>query len=116
VSRRTLADLKLDDRIRAAIEAAREQLTARFEIDRMLLYGSVARGEADEESDVDLLIVLRNPPDLPLKNEISSLLFHINLEYDTNLSGLIVDRGAWEHGMISAMPIHGEIDETGIPL
>jgi predicted nucleotidyltransferase len=116
VRSKTLADVKLEPRVRAALEAARDQLIARFDIDRLVLYGSVARGEADEESDVDLLIVLRNRPDLPLKNEISTLLYHINLDHDTNLSGLIVDRDYWERGMISAMPIHREVEQEGITL
>lgn len=33
------------------------------ELVSLVLYGSVARGEADKQSDVDLIIVLENPPD-----------------------------------------------------
>ena len=116
MSGRTIADLKLDDRVRAALEAARAELTARFDVDRIVLFGSVARGEADEESDVDLLVVLKHPPDRHVRNEISRLMFSINLEHDTNLSGLVVDRDAWEQGMVSVMPIHNEVEREGILL
>jgi uncharacterized protein len=116
VTSKTLADLKLDPRLRAALEAAREQLTARFDIDELVLYGSVARGEADDESDVDLLVILKQPADRQVEDEISRTIFHINLGHDTTLSALVVDREKWDHGMISAMPIHYEIEEDGIPL
>ena len=106
MSNKTIADLELDDRVRAALQAAREQLTARFDVDRIVLFGSVACGEADEESDVDLLIILKQPPDRQLRTEISRLIFSINLEHNANLSGLVVDREAWEQGMASVMPIH----------
>jgi predicted nucleotidyltransferase len=111
-----MADLKLDDRVRAALEAARAELNARFDIDRIVLFGSVARGEADEESDVDLLVVLKDRPDHQLENRISSMILDINLEHDTNLSALVVDRDAWDRGMISAMPIHDEVEGDGVLL
>ena len=116
MSGRTISDLELDDRVRAALEAVRAELTARFDVDRIVLFGSVARESADEESDVDLLIVLRDHPDLQLENEISRLVLDINLEHDTNLSELIFGRDTWDHGMVSAMPIHGEVEREGIPL
>jgi predicted nucleotidyltransferase len=116
VRSKSLGDLKLDPHVRAALEEARRQLTARFEVDRLVLYGSVARGEADEESDADLLIVLANQPDLEVENQITRLVMDINLQHDTNLSELIVGRNAWDCGMVSAMPIHTEVDREGIRL
>ncbi len=100
--------------MREALQAARDRLGAEFDIDRVVLFGSVVRGTADKESDVDLLIVLREPPDHPVRNHISSIILDINLEYGTNLSELIVDREIWDHGIPSALPIHKIIEEEGI--
>ena len=85
-------------------------------MDRIVLFGSVARGEADEESDVDLLIVLKDPPSHHLRNRITHVILDINLEYDTNLSELIIDRESWDYGPLSVLPIHQVIEEEGIPL
>src|SRR5437763_11119133 len=100
-----LANLSLSPNLRAALQTVRSRLMAEFDIDRLVLFGSAAWGRPDEESDVDLLIVLNNKVDLETEDSISRAIFDINLKYDTNLSELIVDREIWDHGLASAMPI-----------
>jgi predicted nucleotidyltransferase len=48
-------------------------------IDFILLYGSAARGQADEESDIDLLIV----GDKSVKNDVSKIRTQMDLEDGT---------------------------------
>ena len=96
-----LTDLKLDSRVQAALEAVRDRLTARHPVDRIVLYGSVAWGRPDDESDVDLLIVLKDPPDHDIEDQISRVIFEINLEYDTNLSELT---SIGTHGSVACFP------------
>jgi predicted nucleotidyltransferase len=51
----------LPPNVRAALEEAKARLEALYgdRLDRVVLYGSYARGDAREDSDVDLLVVLR---------------------------------------------------------
>ena len=49
-----LDDLKLPQNVSDALRAAHERLTKEFNIDRILLFGSVVRGTAVEGSDEDL--------------------------------------------------------------
>ena len=44
------------------------------------------------------------------------MILDINLEYDTNLSGLVVDQKAWDEGLLSVLPIHDEVEEQGVRL
>ena len=111
-----LDDLKLPQSVTDALRAAHERLSAEFDVDRIVLFGSVVRGTADEESDVDLLIVLRKPPNHQVRNRISSIILDVNLAYGTNLSELIVDRQTWDHGIPSVLPIHEVIEEEGVPV
>lgn len=114
MARKALADLKLSHKLRAALRAIRDRVSTQFDIDRVILFGSVAWGQPGEESDVDILFVLKDKVDLETENRISREVFEINLEYDTNLTELIVDRQTWDFGLASAMPIHDEIERRGV--
>jgi predicted nucleotidyltransferase len=111
-----LHDLSLPAPLRAALQAVRKRLTAACSVERLMLFGSVVRGEADAESDADLLIVLTEPPTVQGRDRITSLTLDINLAYDTNLSELIVDRQTCDTGQPAALPIHAKIEEEGIQL
>jgi predicted nucleotidyltransferase len=113
---KTLQDLQLPKNVLTALQAARTQISAEFAVDRIVLFGSVVRGEEDEESDVDLLVVLKGTPEHKIRNRISRIILGVNLEYDTNLSSIVVEQQAWDDGPLSVSPIHEEIEEEGIPL
>lgn len=113
---KTLSDLHLSQELCTALQEAQKRISAEFAVDRIVLFGSIVRGEADEESDVDLLIVLQEPSNHLVRNRISRLLLDINLEYDTNLSGLVVEQPLWDAGLLTALPIRTEIQEDGIRL
>jgi predicted nucleotidyltransferase len=109
-------DLSLPRPLREALREVSDRLTAAFRVDRLVLFGSVVRGEADEESDADLLVVLTERPTHQERDRITSLILDVNLEYGTNLSELIVDRETWKRGLPSVLPIHAEIEAEGIQL
>ena len=44
---------------RETIQAITELIVERFQPEQVILFGSVARGEEDENSDLDLMVVLR---------------------------------------------------------
>ena len=113
---KALPDLPLPAPLRAAIQAVRNRLTAHCSVERLMLFGSVVRGEADAESDVDLLIVLTERPTAQVRDHITSLILDINLAYDTNLSELIIGQQTWDAGRAAALRIHAEIEEEGIRL
>ena len=50
---------------RTTIEAITRLIVERFEPEQVILFGSCARGETDENSDLDLLVVLPHNDDIP---------------------------------------------------
>jgi len=99
-----------------ALREIKARVMAGFPVVDFVLYGSAARGEADEESDMDLMIVVSEPITRFKRHEITDIVFEVNLHFGSNFSTLVVDQESWETGMISVLPLRDEILREGIRL
>jgi len=97
-----------------ALEEIKNKINKEFEIESIILYGSVVRGELDEESDIDLLIITKNVLPRRVRHEITDIVFDINLKYETNYSTFVVDLNSWENGPYSILPFYKEIEKEGV--
>ena len=113
---KTLSQVPLTPNQRQALSEICRRLTGMFDIEEIILFGSVARGEADQESDLDLLIVTKFPLRRTVRHQITDIVCEINLQFDTNLSTLVVDRSSWQTGTFSILLIHDEIIKEGVSL
>jgi predicted nucleotidyltransferase len=60
-------------------------------LDTLVLYGSQARGDAREDSDIDLLVVLKQGFDYRAEiDKTSEFIADLSLEYDTVISRAFV--------------------------
>ena len=111
---KTIAEIRLHPRDRAAIDEAAELLRRRFPVEAVILFGSKARGDDDGESDIDLLVLTTR--DLPSseRHAVIDALFPVQLRHDVVLSVVILNAEEWRHGTASALPIHDEITEQGV--
>ena len=98
----------------AALEEIKDKVNDEFMVENIILYGSVVRGEMDEESDIDLLIITKKTFSRKERHKITDIVFDVNLKYETNYSTLVVDKNSWEKGPYSILPIHEEIEREGI--
>ena len=97
-----------------ALKKAKKLLQNKFPVEELMVFGSVARGEATEESDLDLLVLTSQPMSHREKHDMSDIIFEINLSKGTNISILVVDRKTWETGLWSVLPIHQDVTREGI--
>ena len=102
--------------LQTALSQLKAKLTADYPVARLVLFGSAVRGEMDEESDVDVLVLTHRPLKSSERNAMYDEVFAINLRYDTNLSVLVTDLHTWEAGPLSVMPIREEVEREGRPL
>lgn len=106
------ANLKIADR--RAVEEASRLLRAALPVERIVLYGSKARGEDDAESDIDLLVLTSRPLTQQEDRAVIALLQPVQHRHDVMLSTLRVPLEEWEHGLYQVMPIRVEVDRDGV--
>ncbi|MFQ5882287.1 MAG: nucleotidyltransferase domain-containing protein [Candidatus Methylomirabilales bacterium] len=105
-----------DESLQKALTELKGRLTDAYPVVRLVLFGSAARGEASEESDVDVLVLTKRPLSRSERDTLTGIVFDINLSLGTNLSTLVIDEHSWEEGPISVLPIHDDVEEQGIVL
>jgi predicted nucleotidyltransferase len=96
-----------------AIEAAIRMLKSEFSVSKVILFGSKARGDHDEHSDIDLLVVASKLLHWKEEKAIVGTLFDIGIEYDVIFSPLFTSVDEWENGIFTEFPVYQEISRDG---
>jgi predicted nucleotidyltransferase len=99
---------------RAAILEAVSRLRAWFPVEEVVLFGSKCRGDADEESDVDLLVLTSRPTTRAERHAACDAVHSVQLAFDVVISLLIVSADEWRSGPLSVLPIRHEVEEQGV--
>jgi|LSQX01.2.fsa_nt_gb predicted nucleotidyltransferase len=97
-----------------AMKIFKERVTQIYDISSVIIFGSTARGEAEEGSDLDVLLVTKKQLTHREKHAVYRISTEINWEFDTNISVTIVDEYNWEHGLYSIMLIKEEVHKDGV--
>ena len=89
-----LAIQRIPENKRRALESFVKVLKEEYgdKIHKIILFGSAARGEAEEESDIDVLVVA----DGVTQKEISKIAFQILLKYGEVISSIVEDKLQFE--------------------
>jgi len=110
---KTFEEAPLQTNDRNAIVEAGNVMTQQFPIEQVILFGSKARGDDDEHSDIDLLFITSHALHWKVKRAIVDLLFDIGMKYDVLFSFLCVPNKEWSEGIFREFPIYKEIIKDG---
>lgn len=96
------------------VKTASEQLYG-DKLNRIILYGSYARGDNTEESDIDIMIVLNCDADeiKKLRSLTAEMVSNISLEQEVFLSVLLRDKKHFEDNL-ELLPFYRNIAREGI--
>jgi len=113
---RDSGDLKLKGNEKAAIREATRILKERFPVKEVILFGSKARGDSDQESDIDLLLLTTKPIHWKERHEIVYALFDVEMKHDVVISIIVNTLHDWNDGICTVLPIHEEINREGVAM
>jgi DNA polymerase sigma len=108
--------LKLTKSEREALSKLITDIKSSWPDAQFKLFGSKVKGIADEESDMDLLIVLPCDITEEIRRQIVHKVFEINIAFESNISPLIMAEKEWGSPRFSLLPIYAYIEEEGVPL
>jgi predicted nucleotidyltransferase len=84
------------------------------EVVLVVLFGSKVRGDFDEESDLDVLVVVEGDDRWPYWHDITDLTSDLLLDYEVNISALVFDEEHYRWLMEHRTPIYNNTTGEGV--
>ncbi len=106
--------LALSNNQKKALHYFKEKVTQKYNVTSVIVFGSTSRGEAEEGSDLDVLLVTNEQLSHRERHVVYNIATEINWEFDTNISVTVVDDYNWEQGIYSIMRIKEEVQRDGV--
>jgi len=82
----------------------------------IVLYGSRARGDAEPDSDWDLLILIDAPADDQHRQRIRRGLYDIEWDTGQVITSIVHTRGEWNDSLRETTPFHRNVQREGVTL
>jgi len=95
-----------------ALKELKKEVLKLYPDAKLILFGSKVRGDFDEESDVDVLVIV-SELDFRKKKKIINTTTEINWKFNTNITSIVVDKEEFLKNK-SIIPLYNEIREEGI--
>ena len=83
---------------------------------RVVVFGSVARGEADEDSDLDVLVLVRTPLTRSEQAEVLEYSYDLDLEHGTVTQYFVETVDRWERPVIQTGLLARNVETEGVAL
>ncbi len=80
----------------------------------IILYGSHSRGDADEESDWDFIVLVDGPVTEERTDRIRHRLYELEWDFGEVVSSIVRNRDDWQSGMYKVMPFHHRVLQEGV--
>ena len=105
----------LKENEKRALLSLKNLLLANFELLDLRIFGSKIKNENTPESDIDVMIVLRQYSP-KIESQIDNAVFEINLENDCFISTIIFSQKELKEGPLDESPIYKVIKKEGVPI
>ena len=101
---------------KAILQRFRALVSERLRLHKMILFGSRARGDADEFSDMDVVVILDDQPDATAKDHVSDCAWEAGFEHGVVIVPVVFGRWEWENGPERRSLLVQAVEKEGITL
>jgi predicted nucleotidyltransferase len=102
------------DADRTAIIETIDALVGRWPVERVILFGSKARGDDEPASDIDLLVITSAPVGRDDEDAMRDAAWDAGMRSGKVMQLVIRSHDTWWHGIDQATPLRLQIDADGI--
>lgn len=99
-----------------ALEELVYKVREHFNVKEIILFGSKARGDSNEYSDVDIMVIIDGEELRDNRNKLSEIAFEVNYKHDTNIYAGIGYTSKWENSEYLRLPLPFSISREGVVL
>ncbi len=99
---------------RVLLEQLKVRVAERLPLERVVLFGSRARGDSEPDSDLDVLVVLEGPVSRAAEDYVRECAWQLGFESGVVIFALIVSREEWDDGLLSASSLALAVRRDGI--
>ena len=102
-------DLEIMTRLKALLQE-------KVELHRLILFGSRARGDAEPDSDMDVLVILNEPISGQARKIVSNSAWEAGFDDGVVVVPVVVSRESWENGPDRASLLAMAVREEGLQI
>jgi UTP:GlnB (protein PII) uridylyltransferase len=108
-NRTDLKDIQIAKRFKALLQD-------KVKLHQTILFGSRARGDAEPDSDMDVLVVLDEPRTREVGEAVSNCAWEVGFDSGVVVVPIVVSRSDWENGPERASLLAIAVREEGVPI
>jgi predicted nucleotidyltransferase len=99
----------------SALQGLKVRLVALFgpEVE-LRVFGSVARGDDREFSDIDVLVLLPGPMDHATEERVFDAAYDLELEHGVVFGVVVYEKAFWDSDLAAGMFLHRNIEREGL--
>jgi DNA polymerase sigma len=106
----------LDESLKTKLQSFKSLLEKKPAVHEVILFGSRARGDADPQSDVDLIVILDDEAGDPEREYVSDCAWEIGFANRLAPVPIVFTREEWEHGLESVSLLGQAVRSEGIQI
>ncbi|MEW6039943.1 MAG: nucleotidyltransferase domain-containing protein [Elusimicrobiota bacterium] len=113
---RLIISAKINQNELKSVKKLKKEVLKEFSKAEFVLYGSKVRGNDEEFSDIDVLVLLEEEVTTKIEEKIFSIGYDIGLKHNVVFGIVVESKQFWCSPIAKAMPFHWNVSKEGIPI